>query len=63
MEFPQGAPQPAPDDMVQVLMTEKMARNFEKRCLGTAHTQGDTCLSGPLLFSEDDVPTYIIGVK
>lgn len=52
----------ADDDVVQVLMTEKMARNFEARCLGKGNTQGDTSLSPPVKFSEDDVPTYIIQV-
>jgi hypothetical protein len=40
-------------------MTERMARTFEQRCLG-ANTRGHTSLSPPLLFREDDVPTYII---
>lgn len=57
-----GAPQPAPNDMVQVCMTEQMARRFEARCLGKGNTRGDTRLEGPLLFSEDSLPTYIIGV-
>jgi hypothetical protein len=60
--FPRGAPKPAPGDVVAVLMTEEMARTFEARCLG-AHTRGPTELAGPMLFREDDVPTYIIGVK
>jgi len=47
--------------MVSVLMTEKMARVFEQRCLGE-HTVGRTELAGPMIFSEDDVPTYIIGL-
>ncbi len=60
-EWPKGAPKPEPDDMVAVLMRESMARTFESRCLGR-NTRGETELSGPLLFSEDDVPTYIIGI-
>lgn len=61
--FLQGAPKPGPKDMVQVLMRENMARIFEQRCLGKGNTVGDTYLSGPVLFSEDDIPTYIIGVN
>lgn len=61
-DFPIGAPKPKSDDMVQIMMTEEMARAFEERCLGK-HTAGDTELAGPLLFSEDDMPTYIIGLK
>lgn len=60
--YPKGAPKPEPNDVVQVMMTETMARNFEKRCLGKGNTRGHTYLSGPLLFSDDDLPTYIIGV-
>lgn len=60
-EWPKGAPKPESDDMVAVLMTERMARIFEQRCLGH-HTAGESLLMGPLLFSEDDVPTYIIGI-
>lgn len=60
-EWPKGAPKPAPDEIVAVRMTEKMARVFEQRCLGH-NTVGETELAGPLLFSEDDVPTYIIGI-
>lgn len=61
MTWPKGAPKPEPDDMVAVLMTERMARRFEKACLGR-HTAGESQLTGPLLFSDDDVPTYIIGI-
>jgi hypothetical protein len=50
-----------PRDVVQVLMTEAMARRFEQRCLGV-NTVGETRLSPPLLFSEDDVPTYTIEI-
>lgn len=61
-QWPRGAGRPEGGDMVSVLMTEDMARAFERRCLGN-NTRGDTYLCGPLLFSEDDVPTYIIGVN
>lgn len=61
MNGPKGTKRPAPDDVVQVLMTEDMARRFEERCLGL-NTAGPTQLAGPLLFGPDDVPTYIIGV-
>lgn len=59
------ADQPEPEDTVQVLMPERMARLFEERCLGR-HTVGNTKLSPPILFGEDggedDIPTYIIEV-
>jgi hypothetical protein len=61
--WPRGAPRPEPDDVVAVLMSETMARLFEQRCLGRANTREDTELAGPLLFREDDVPTYIIGLR
>jgi hypothetical protein len=38
-------------------MTEEMARTFERRVLTP---RGE--LAGPLLFREEDLPTYIIGV-
>lgn len=60
--FPKVAPPPEPGEAVQVLMTEQMARRFEQRCLGAENTIGDTSLVGPLLFSDDDLPTYIIGI-
>lgn len=41
-------------------MTETMARAFEERCLGKGNTVGDTRLSPPLLFGDDEIPTYII---
>lgn len=53
--------QPEPGDVVQVLMTEEMARRFERCCLGV-NTRSWTELSLPLLFSADDVPTYIVKV-
>lgn len=52
---------PPPETVVCVMMTEDMARRFEQACLGN-YTHGFTRLTGPLLFSEDDLPTYIIGV-
>lgn len=61
--FPKGARRPAPDGIVQVLMTEAMARSFERKCLGAGNTVGDTHLEGPLLFGPDDLPTYIIGIR
>jgi hypothetical protein len=57
-EWPKGTTRPGPQDTVQVLMTETMARAFERHVLGVRGS-----LAGPLLFSTDDVPTYIIGVK
>jgi hypothetical protein len=60
-KWPRPAPQPEPDDIVQVMMRESMARVFEERCLGD-NTRGHTYLAVPLLFREDDFPTYIIGV-
>lgn len=60
-EWPKGTTLPGPNDTVQVLMTEEMARRFEARCLGD-NTRGHTHLAGPLLFREDDLPTYIIGI-
>lgn len=58
-----GCSQPKLDDTVQIIMTERMARHFEERCLGQSNTVGNTCLAGPILFSEDDLPTYIIGLR
>lgn len=51
-----------PQDVVQVLMTEQMARNFEYHCLGP-HTVAHTRLSVPLLFRQDDLPTYSIDIS
>lgn len=58
LSFPKRAGKPAPKDDVQVIMTEDMARLFEDRCLGP-----NAELTEPLLFSDDDLPTYIIGLK
>lgn len=61
--WPRGATRPkSGSGIVQVLMTEDMARCFEARCLGDS-TRGRTYLAGPLLFTEDDLPTYTIGIK
>lgn len=54
--FPKSVARPSSDDdIVQVLMTEQMARTFEERCLGP-----NASLVGPIVFSDDDVPTYMI---
>jgi hypothetical protein len=54
-----AAPQPNPDDPVAILTTEKMARLIEKRVLAP---NGE--LAGPVLLGgEDDVPTYIVGLR
>ena len=55
------APSPDSQDIVQVLMTEEMARHFEERCLGN-NTRGETSLSPPVFFGNDEIPTYIIQV-
>ena len=57
--WPRLAPPAAPDDLVSVLMSETMAREFEQRCLG-GNTVGHTELAPLLLFSPNDLPTYII---
>lgn len=59
--WPKVATQPAADEVVSVLMTEEMARNFEKRCLGD-NTRARTKLSPPLRFGPEDFPTYIIHI-
>lgn len=60
--FPQRVePPPAPDDVVQIILPERLARVFEQRCLGT-NTRGLTRLSPAIKFSEDDLPSYIIEV-
>lgn len=56
-DWPKGVAKPEPDDLVQVIMSERMARVFESKCLVA------TYLAGPLLFSEDDLPTYTLGVR
>lgn len=60
-DFPKTTHAPQPGQVVQVVMTEYMARLFETRCLGR-HTKGWTQLSPPMFFGDDDVPTYIISV-
>lgn len=59
---PTIAPAPAPEDIVQVVMTERMARRFEQQCLGRGNTVGETSLSPPMFFGDDHTPTYIIQV-
>ena len=56
-EFPKPAPMPDDNDVVQVLMPLHLARCFERRCLPIAAS-----LAGPLLFSDDDVPSYIVQI-
>lgn len=62
-EYPKSAKKPKPTDLVQVLMPEHMAKTFETKCLGKDNTVGDTYLEGPLLFGDDDLPAYTIGVN
>lgn len=62
MGYPRAVDPPEPDDVVAVLMSEKMARRFEQRCLGRGNTAGGTRLSPPVKFREDDVPTYVVEV-
>jgi hypothetical protein len=57
-KFPKATSKPKPEDVIQVLMSEQMARQFESSMLWP-----NAELAGPMVFSEDDVPTYIIGVK
>jgi hypothetical protein len=57
--FPKGAGRQEPKSEVQVLMNEDTARLFERECLRPRRME----LTGPLLFSDDDLPTYIIGVE
>lgn len=59
--WPKLAPPAKPDEIVSVLMTEEMARRFEERCLGE-NTRGRTSLSPLLVFSPNDLPSYIIAV-
>jgi hypothetical protein len=59
--WPQRAEPPATDDLVQIILPERLARTFEERCLGS-HTRGMTRLSPAMKFSADDLPTYIIEV-
>lgn len=54
--YPHAVPRPGPREDVQVMMTEQMARSFETWCLSPS----GACLGGPLLFSEEDIPTYVI---
>jgi hypothetical protein len=57
-KYPKGAPKPADDDMVMIVLPQWMARDFNDEFLaGYANKRK---LAGPLLFGEDDSPTYII---
>src|SRR5437764_7745949 len=60
--WPRRLDRPGPEEIVAVVMPERMARLFEERCLGR-HTVGRTRLSPPLQFSEGDLPSYIIEVE
>lgn len=57
--YPKGTGRPELTDMVQILCTESHARVFERESLRPRRCH----LGGPLLFDEDDTPTYIIGVE
>lgn len=57
--YPKGAGRPELTDMVQIACTESHARVFERESLRPRRCH----LAGPLLFDEDDTPTYIIGVE
>jgi hypothetical protein len=56
-EFPRGVPDVADGELVQVLMTRQQARAFARRCLPITAE-----LVGPLVFSDDDLPTFMVGV-
>jgi hypothetical protein len=58
-DYPKGAGKQSDEDMVAILMTEKVAREYERTFLLPRRLD----LAGPLLFTEDDVPTYIIGIQ
>ena len=57
--YPKGGAIPDLDTMVQITCTEANARVFERESLRPRRCH----LAGPLLFDEDDIPTYIIGVE
>jgi hypothetical protein len=61
-KHPKHVPQPQPNQIVQVVMTEAQARAFEAQCLGRATTRGYARLSAPVLLAEDDLPTYFVGL-
>lgn len=58
MTFPTGVPQPEDQDVVSILVTEIVARRIEEVFFKPAGLK----LAGPLRFSDDDVPAYIIEV-
>ena len=60
-DWPRPVPTPGPDEMVAVVMSEMMARRFEELCLGQGNTVGPSYLSGPMLYFDGDLPTYVIG--
>lgn len=55
--WPKTAPQPAAEDIVQVLMPEKTARLFEDKLL----TPIGAKFAPAVFFGPDDLPSYIIG--
>jgi len=57
-EFPKGAGRPDPKAEVQIILTEEWARMIEKQLMQPR----DLHLAGPVVFSDDDLPTYIIGI-
>lgn len=57
--YPKGGGRPELTDMVQIACTEAQARVFEQDFLKPRRCN----LAGPLLFDEEDTPTYIIGVE
>jgi len=56
-EFPKGVAKPEAEDIVNVTVSEEWARQFERELLIPRGLH----LAGPILFSDDDVPSYIIG--
>jgi hypothetical protein len=58
--FPKGAPRPSDEEaLVALLVPEKIVREIEKQFLAPRGLE----LAGPLLFQEDDLPSYIIGIS
>lgn len=56
-EFPKGVGNVQNNDLVQIVMQQSMARAFD-----TFLKAQNLHLAGPMIFSEDDIPTYIIGI-
>lgn len=54
--YPRGAGPQAPDDLVQIVMDEKRARQLEEFFLKPRGIM----LAGPMLFGPDDAPSYIL---